>query len=273
MARRSCTVGATGPTSTPCSTEAVTAGSVVSGARRASRRSWRERDRTGQRAQPAEQGRGVVHREQEGREGQRRRRDGPLEDRHLQHQPLHPVGVVGGHEQRRVGTQRGAHQDGALDAQVIEQSHDLLGVHVDAVLRSVCRSVAATVSEEVQRHDPEAGRRKAPSGAPVGPRVEEQAVEHHDEPIPGPHLLVGDRPRPPAERTLLGCSRCRASLGSHPLHLLCAVTSMVAGTGVARKRRRSSRPAGPSSPGRPTNGPGRRRPGVRVRTPHPPLGE
>ncbi len=154
MARRCSWVGATGPTSTPCSTADVASGGNESRVQHAVERAEsRPRDTAHQPRGDVEHPPPVVEGEHHGHEHHRRGRNSPLQDRHLEHQRLNALGVVGRREQADVGAQRDAPEHGLLHSEVVEQGDHLVRVAVDAIGRCMGRLVAAPVAEQVQQGD------------------------------------------------------------------------------------------------------------------------
>ncbi len=87
-----------------------------------------------ERAGPFEDGPGEMHAQEQGSEGKGSRRQRPLEDRHLDDEPPHPVRVLGSDHQAHVCAKGDTPDDGLVDAQVVEETGDVSPVGVDAMV-------------------------------------------------------------------------------------------------------------------------------------------
>lgn len=84
-------------------------------------------------------------------EKQRSGRHAALCHRHFQQQGAYTLRRCAGHGQCRDRTERKPAEDRSLDAKMIHQTEQLLGVEVNAVFRRLDRLVAAAVAEQIEQ--------------------------------------------------------------------------------------------------------------------------
>ena len=76
-----------------------------------------------------------------------------VEHRHLDDHPAQALGCHRGDRERRVGSQRGAADDGLVDLEVVQQRDRLLGEALHPVGAHVARAVRAPMAQQVERDD------------------------------------------------------------------------------------------------------------------------
>ena len=132
----------------------------------------------------------VAHVQQEGDEGERRRRGGGLEYRHLQDKAANPLGRLRGGEQAHIGPKRDPAKHRLVKAELVEQGEHVLGVQVHAVRAWLHGLLALAVPEQVEQDDavPPGGKRPGKAAAQLA--VEEDRVQPHEHPVPAAVDLV-----------------------------------------------------------------------------------
>ncbi len=93
-----------------------------------------------------------------------------------QHQPLHPVGVLLGHQPGDDAAHAVADEPDPVQLQFVEEAHDVLGHQLQVV---VVGPVALAVAAQVQGVDPPLLAEQGPGRLPVRGRTAE-AVQQHD---------------------------------------------------------------------------------------------
>ena len=125
------------------------------------------------------------------------RGEGAAGDPRDREQPADPLGVAGGELEHRVDAHRPAHEDGAVDPEVVHHRQRVLDELVDADPAGVGRPVRAAGAAVVPAHDPDAAvgvEQRRPR-----PRAGAEAVAEHDgRPVDLAVGVVGPRPQPGA---------------------------------------------------------------------------
>ena len=191
MAARWSTVGAIGPARIPWSTAAVSRGSAENmfmtlsrgplPVRGRARKTLATRPTTGR----AKWAASSIGHEGDGGGGQR-----PLEHRHLDHQAPDPLGGLGRHQEADVPAERDAADHRLVDAQVVEEGDDVVGVGVHAVVRRPLGSGRQSVAGQVEEDDPVALGGQVGGQAAVHVGVHQDAVEEDEDPGPAAVDLV-----------------------------------------------------------------------------------
>ncbi len=125
-------------------------------------------------------------------EGDRWRRS--LENRHLEDHATHPLGRCDRSLQADVRSERQAAEDGFGHAELVEECKDLRHVQVHAVLGCVARLVGAAMAQQVQEDHAVAFPRQSASDAAIEVRVQQQAMEVHEDTLALAVHLVGETP-------------------------------------------------------------------------------
>ena len=124
-------------------------------------------------------------RDQDRSEGERAREQGVVEHGHLDDHPAQALRCGGGDLQGGVGPERGAHDDGLLELEVIHQRDDLVGEEAHRVAPHVARALGFAVAEEVDGDDAVAERGEVARERAVHLLGEQQPVDQDQRPRGG----------------------------------------------------------------------------------------
>ena len=117
-------------------------------------------------------------RDEQRRECERARDERSFEHWHLQHEATQPLGRAARELERRVSAQRGPHDRGLLELEVVHERLELLAELAHRVARELTRAIGGAVTEQVDGDHAVAERGEVFGERPVHRLAEEHAVRH-----------------------------------------------------------------------------------------------